>query len=666
MSGTLNFVKTNVATPPTSNSYGSGATNVSVFGDVLYTPTSVDLIHLPYEIPSDHSSIYYRPNNGIQNPIWTTYNSFTGDNVVRTFGQASVKYDISKYLNVLYRYGIDFYTEDQLYAQNKGGIYDPTGILSTSAANSEIDDQTATINFDKQISKDYHLTVVAGANDKDVRYSETGLTSTQQLVYGLLNQNNFVNHTTTSVNGSSLNYIQETRTLGVFGSATLGYQDYLYLTAGGRNGWESTVEDNNRSIFYPSASLSFIPTEIIDGLKNNRAVNYLKFRVGYATSANFPDPYSTRASLNTTTKAFITQNSTNINENSISGQAPNPNLKPELSKEIEAGVEGKFFDTRLSLDLTFYRRVSDNQLLNESLDPATGYTSQEINAGSVTNRGIEASAGYTIIRNRNWKWQIDGLFTLNRSMVSGIPASIGYINISGYSNEGTIAKNGQPLGVLYGSYFQRDAAGNREVSATGDYVDASGDKIIGDPNPKWKTTGINTISFKKLSFRMQWEYTYGGQMYSGTSANLLGRGVTEDTQFDRTTPIILPGVLQSSVTSSSPVGKPNNIQVSATQAYFNNSVGSVDESAIFDATVIRLREASLSYLLPDKLFKKTPIGSISISLSGTNLWYYAPNFPKYVHFDPEASGLGVGNGRGFEFLSGPSARRFGGSIRVTF
>ena len=115
-------------------------------------------------------------------------------------------------------------------------------------------------------------------------------------------------------------------------------------------------------------------------------------------------------------------------------------------------------------------------------------------------------------------------------------------------------------------------------------------------------------------------------------------------------------------------GQPNNIQISATQAYYGNSItnGAADESAIFDATCIRLREASLSYNLPGKILDKTPFGSMSLSISGTNLWYNAPNFPKYIHFDPEASGLGVGNGRGMEFLTGPSARRFGASLRVTF
>ncbi len=660
-SGTINYVNDDVKSPPTSNSYGNNATNTSVFGNVLYTPTAVDLIGLPYENPLDHSSVYYRGGNDIQNPFWTVYNSFTEDKTSRVYGQFSLKYDILKELNIQYRYGYDSYAESQTYAQNKGGVSTPTGILRTSEGNNKISDNTITLNYNKDFNQDFNLNAVAGVNSRDINYSQTGMTSTDQLVYGLLNQANFVNHGTYAEDGvTALNYDQHTRSLGAFAQATLGYHDYFYLSGGARNSWSSTVENNNRSIFYPSVSGSFIPTSAFEALKNNKNINYLKVRLGYATSANFPNPYSTRATLDTETKSFLTSSGSPINTNGINYQAPNPDLKPELSKEVETGVEGKFFNNRLSLDLTFYKRTSNNQILPESLDPSTGYTRQYINAGTVTNKGIEAAAGVAIIRTKSWKWQLDGQFTLNRSMVTNIPESINFITIAGYSNQGTIAENGHPLGVIYGSYIERDANGKRVVSTTGDYITASDDKIIGDPNAKWKTTGINTVSYKNFSFRMQWDYTYGGDIYSGTVGALLGRGVTKDTQFDRSKPLILPGVLEN--------GQPNNIQISATQAYYDNNItnGAADETAIYDATNIRLREASISYVLPAKFFTHTPIGTISISASGTNLWYYAPNLPKYTHFDPEASGLGVNNGRGMEFLSGPSARRFGGSIRVTF
>jgi outer membrane receptor protein involved in Fe transport len=481
-----------------------------------------------------------------------------------------------------------------------------------------------------------------------------------------MNHANFISQSVYAEDGGTpLNYSQQTLELGVFAQAQLAYRDYAYLTVGGRNSWSSTVEQANRSIFYPSVALSYIPTSAIESLKNNKTLNYLKLRVGYSTSANFPSPYSTRPYLNTLTRALITNGGTPVNTNSNSTILPNPDLKPELLNEIETGAEAKLFDNRLSVDLTLYDRIANNQILFRSIDPSVGFTQEQVNGGTVTNKGIELSLGYDVIRNKDWKWNVTALYTLNRSMVSNIPTAIKFINTAGYSNFGTIAENGQPLGVIQGSYFVTDPKTHQKIvqPTTGDYTISNDIAVIGDPTPNYKLTGISNLSYKAFTFRMQWDYTCGGQMFSSTANALLGRGVTKDTQFDRAVPYILPGV--------DPNGNPNKVIISAAQAYFDNSVTNAGaiapyQTGIYDATCIRLREASLSYNIPSKLLTKLPFGSASFSLSGTNLWYLAPNFPKYVHFDPEASGLGVGNGRGMEFLSGPSARRFGASLRVTF
>lgn len=666
VSGTINYVSTDQTSPPTSNSTGNNASYASVFGNVMYTPTAVDLIGLPWEFPSNHGSVYYRADNGIQNPIWTLHNSFTQDKVNRVFGQMQARYEFFKGLSLAYRVGYDNYSEFQLYAQNKGGQgslnpNDNLGYLRTNTGVSTIWDHSLLLNYTHNLSTDLNLTVDAGADSRTDIYDQTGQMSRQQLVFGLMNHGNFVNHDVYSESGVPLNFNSQTLDLGAYALGTLGFRDYAYLTLGGRNSWKSTVEAPNRSIFYPNTSIAFIPTSAIEALKNNRIINYLKLRVGYSTSANYPPPYGTRPYLNIATKVYVTSDGSNINTNSIPSQVPNPNLKPELLNETEAGVEGKFLNSRASIDFTVYRRVASNQILLKSIDPASGSTSELINAGDVTNKGIEIQLGLTVVQTKDWKWDLTGLYTLNKSLVSNIPADLPFINISGYSNQGTIAENGYALGVIYGTYFERDPkTGKRLVGSDGNYINANTPGVIGDPNPLYKLTGISNLSYKAFSFRMQWDYTQGGEMLAGTPAALLGRGVTKDTEFDRAQPLILPGVLEN--------GQPNNIQISSTQAYYGNSVtnGAASESAIYDATCIRLREASLSYNLPAKALSKLPFGSISFTVTGSNLWYYAPNMPKYVHFDPDANGLGVGNGRGIEFLSGPSARRIGASIRVTF
>ena len=458
--------------------------------------------------------------------------------------------------------------------------------------------------------------------------------------------------------------------MGAYATATVGYKQYAYLTVGGRNSWTSTLEKENRSIFYPNVALSYIPTEAISFLKGKKNINYLKLRIGYSTAANFGSPYQTRSALSLSTRNFVTNSGSVVNTNAIPNFLPNLNLKPELITEVEGGLEGKFLQNRLSVDLTYYNRISKGQILSRDLDPSTGYTSQQINAGSVKNTGIEALVSYKIVRNKNWMWELTGIYSKNVSLVSDIPLDLKEIAYAGYSNLGNFAINGQPLGIIKGLYFQRTPAagqtpgpgvqnmGTLIVGTAGDYLASTSIGIIGDPNPKYKLSGISTLNYKSFSLKIQVDYTHGGDIYSSTSRSLLARGVTKDTEFDRAAGYILPGVKEDGKT-------PNDIQISATQGYFNNVFGP-DQSGIFDGTVVRLRDMSLSYSLPEKLLSKTPFGSVSISANGSNLWYYAPNFPKYMHFDPETNGLGVSNGKGLEFITGPSARRLGVSVRVTF
>jgi hypothetical protein len=330
-------------------------------------------------------------------------------------------------------------------------------------------------------------------------------------------------------------------------------------------------------------------------------------------------------------------------------------------------LEGRFIDNRLNLDLTYYNRKATDQILFRQVDPSTGFTSQQINGGDVVNKGIEIGAGVNIIRSRNFNWGIDVNFTRNRNKVTELPEGIDQLVVAGFTNLGNFAIAGQPLGVIQGSFVQRfsdpndpnkPGTGQLVVDGNGNYLGSTDIRVIGDPNPDFKAAFINNLSYKGLSFRMQWDYTQGGDIYSTTIRSLYARGLTKDTDVDRYLPVILPGVKQD--------GTPNDIQTSITDAYFGNIGFGPSDRSIFDGTVIRLREISLSFALPSRLIDRTPLGGVSLTFSGQNLWYHAPNTPEFMNFDPETSGLGAGSYRGFEFITGPSSRRLGGSLRITF
>jgi hypothetical protein len=122
--------------------------------------------------------------------------------------------------------------------------------------------------------------------------------------------------------------------------------------------------------------------------------------------------------------------------------------------------------------------------------------------------------------------------------------------------------------------------------------------------------------------------------------------------------VIAPGVQAD--------GTPNTVQINSTSHYWTNGGVFVDEMRVYDASYVKLREVALSFELPAKILANSPFGSVSLTVSGQNMWFRALGFPKGANFDPELSGTGVGNARGFELMNVPTSKQFGGSLRFTF
>ena len=181
--------------------------------------------------------------------------------------------------------------------------------------------------------------------------------------------------------------------------------------------------------------------------------------------------------------------------------------------------------------------------------------------------------------------------------------------------------------------------------------------IVGDANPDYVMNFINNLRYKNLSLNFQINHTKGGDILSSTVATLLGRGLIVETE-NRLDTYILPGVNLD--------GEVNNTQISNSDYYFRNLLFGPTETRIYDASVVRLQEVSLAYSLPQKFLDRTPFGSLTFTVQGFNLWYDAYNTPDGANFDPNVQGVGVGNGAGFDFLNGPSARRYGFTVKASF
>jgi hypothetical protein len=221
----------------------------------------------------------------------------------------------------------------------------------------------------------------------------------------------------------------------------------------------------------------------------------------------------------------------------------------------------------------------------------------------------------------------------------------------------------------------RDDEGNLLIDpATGLLIQSQDFKFIGDPNPDFLASLGTGFSYKGFSLSCLWNYRHGGDLYSATTQFYLGRGVTKDTE-DREGYFIVPGVYGDTDTNEPLLvdGQKvvNTTQVLLNDIYFQTAGGSYainssDEMSIYDATVIRLSEVAIGYSLPKSILSKTPFGSISLTVTGRNLWYNAPNFPKHTNFDPETSSFGAQNYTGLEYNTAPSVKRYGVNLLLSF
>ncbi|MEP2058407.1 MAG: SusC/RagA family TonB-linked outer membrane protein [Maribacter litoralis] len=664
VSGTLNYANTDYRTPPISASAGSGTIGdgSSVFGDIMYTPRGVDLFGLPFQT-STGRSIYYRSGNDIQNPRWTLANAKTTQNTERIYGNLSFNYQIEENLGLSYQLGLDTYTELGTYGQNRGGVDgDPNGIFRTTTVKNKIWNHTLNLTYDKDLSEDFSLQTVIGAQSRNDTFDRDGVESTQQLAFGVLRHFNFVNHATVnSFTGDEIAFQTRENQMGIYSDITLGYKNGLFLNLAARNDWSSTLERDNYSIFYPAASLSFIPTKFIEEMVSDNFLSSLKMRVGYGTSAGFPDVYGTRNQLSLTSRAFVNQGGSVLSSNSVANRLGNPNLKAETVSEIEAGVDAQFFRNRLSLNVSVYKKTSEDLITDQNLDPGTGFTVTRINAGSLETKGIEVDFDFTPISTDNFRWNLSGNFFADESLITSLPEGTDQIVLTASiaGRPANYAIEGQPFGVLQGRATLKDAAGNRIVGGDGLYLVGNDIEIIGDPNPDWNAGLTTSFSFKGLTLSANMLYRHGGDIFSQTAATLLGRGTVAVAGVDRESTYVLPGVLEN--------GEVNTIQVTASNVGFD-TIGFSDgnDLQIYDGSTLRLNEISIGYAMPQKWLDKTPFGKLSFTLSGNNIWYKAFNFPEGVRFDTNTLSTGVGNGQGIDYITGPSSRRYGLSINATF
>ena len=585
---------------------------------------------------------YWNPgSNGGENPFWTKNRIIAADQRNRVTGFGSLTYQVNEDLSIMGRAGIDKTLDNY-----EGKWYNDTYTIADFGNYQTQFRDVAETNFDligiykKTLLKDLTVDATFGANlqhvDRLAQSTNTG---------GLNRDNLFIpsNGRAPSVDRS----VVPTEKQGVFGTADFTFKNAFTVSGSIRNDWSSTLPADSRSYLFGSAGFSAILSNIFT---LPSAVSFAKLRGSWAQTGNDASPF-----LLTQTYSFLTGGPNGFI--SRDGVKPFPTLKPELTTAQEVGLEVKLFNNRLGFDLGYYKSESKNQLFTVAIPPASGWSSEYVNAGLVRNSGIELTMNGSPIRKDNFRWDIDLNYARNKNKLVELTQDLKVLNLAGDFMNFSRAVEGESLGNLYSRGYQRDAQGRILVDATGLPLITPGTTVfVGNTRPDWIGGISNRFTYKKLTLNFLISAQVGGVVSSFTNAVIYADGVVEQTLAGRDS-YIFPGVTAA--------GTANTVATTA-EKYWKKVGGRntpVGEVWTYDATNIRMREVSLSYSLPNNLLKKSPFQAASLSLVGRNLFFL---LNKAEGFDPELTSGAQNTTVGLESFSMPSTRQVGLNLNLSF
>ncbi len=443
------------------------------------------------------------------------------------------------------------------------------------------------------------------------------------------------------------------RVNSLYAFANLSYKSYLFLDATFRNDWTSTLSEANRSIAYGSISSSLILSEILAG-KIPEFISYAKVRGGFSQTGGFIDPYSLTSTY-TITRGF--NNAYTTNPPSV---APNPNIFPEKVNSFEVGMDLKFFNNKVGLEIAYYSRHTRNQIVNLPTPPASGYKYKVINAGDVQNSGIEFVLSGNPVKTSNFSWDVAVNFNHNVNKVNELtPDFKRYLLQDDAASRAVriVADVGRPMGDIYGRDFAYDTQGRLLVHDTTGlpYRSTNKNTLLGNYQPQFTLGFVNNISYKNFSLGFVIDWRQGGKIFSQSQAYMHAAGNAEATLANRTGGLIVNGVYSN--------GTPNTIPINA-QTYWSSVAGAEPVASLFiyDASNVRLRELTMTYNFPLSIVGKLPINRLSLGLVGRNLWIISSHIPG---IDPEST-FTTTNAQGYENGTYPSYRSMGFNLNIGF
>jgi TonB-linked SusC/RagA family outer membrane protein len=627
-----------------------GGVNVSnVFYTMYMLPRSLDIRNFNPPTDKFDNMIWYAPTSSV-NPYWAAKYRRNAQDKNRYIMDASLQYDFTDWLSAKVQAAGDIYntnTDSRVFA---GSPIVDNGQLSLGKKNYSETNYKARITAEKDnLFGKFGGKVFVGGNLMNRKITTLDANSGSLEVPNLFTLNNGKNDPTVSHGETTM------RINSLYGSLELNWDQYIFLNATYRNDWSSTLSSENRSFSYPSVSLSYVLTSMLDNIPD--WLSYAKIRGSYAAVGNSLPPYQL---FNTYKIGKDPNGNTTAYKNST---LFNSNVKSELIKSYEAGFNVKFLENRVGLDFTWYRSNATRQLINIPMDPLSGYGSKKINAGNIQNTGIEVVFNTDLIRNAgSFNWNLQANFSRNKDLVKALTPGVSNFVLGGYDNVQIMATAGKEYGEIYGTKFKRvedkDSPHYGELLLDGNGLPQEDpDRVLlGNQQPNFLLGLTNSFSYKGLNLSFMINGRFGGQMFSSTMAFMEAVGTASVTApGGKRKDFVLPGVI--AVKDENETGYEENTHKITQQQYWQavqtGNIG-VTEANLYDATNIRLKNIHLSYTLPNSLFSNTMIRNINLGFTYNNVWMIS----SYMHgIDPESVFATGTNAVGFENSSPPTTRQ---------
>lgn len=648
----------------------TSATNI-VYENLLNTPADVPLASYKnwetdiYANPNGYYNDYY------ENPYWTIDNYRQKVKNAYLTGNVELTFKANDWLSFTGRAGIS----NRYYTQKNS----TTGFTYTTytTENSSKDNKTSSV-YDRmynttQFNTDFFATLKKDINDFSFSLvAGTSLKSTgskNMVTSGSgLNAVDLYNISNITGSASAIETNTNTRQYGVWGDLTVGFKNYLYLHVTGRNDWVSVLAPANRSFFYPAADIAFTATDAFDFLKGGRVLDVLKIRaaVSKVGLVNI-DPYALNSTFSSQTGYGY---GTGFN---VSSALVSDNLKPEITKSIEFGVDFQLFKGYVDGMATYYSSSSTDQVVKAGISTTSGYSTLLLNAGELTNKGVETALHFSPVRTKDWNVRVGGNYTFNENKLVSITDALSRISLPIDAN----TQSSYIYGVVGYSYpsiigydYQRDAEGRVIVDAnTGNPLVNTTAQVLGNTQPKHRLGLDFSVRYKDFTLSGLFEYRGGYVIYSQEGSTLDFTGSSARSAYYNRERFVFPNSSYYDSTTGTYVEN-TNITVSDggagfwTSSSFNRNVTS---NYVYSGNYWKLREASLAYKVPEQFLKRFKfIKAASVSVQGRNLFLWAPKSNEYT--DPDYSDAGSdSNAIGTTSLSQtPPTRYFGGTISLTF